>query len=93
MTQRVAGLNTSLMLGVGLCSLLRLCSCFTCVCHCFAHASASPVFASRYRKALATGVFEVAEEIKAYHSIRPTWTGFVLDMKTELYILVNTADE
>jgi hypothetical protein len=39
MTQRVAGLNTSFMLGVGLCSLLRLCSCFTCVCHCFAHAS------------------------------------------------------
>jgi hypothetical protein len=72
--------------------------CFAC-----AHASlvyvtaslmlASSVLASRYRKALATGVFEVAEEIKAYHSIRPTWTGFVLDLKTELYILVNTADE
>lgn len=42
---------------------------------------------------LSSGQFEVAEEISSYHSIRPTWSGFVVNLKTELYILVNIADE
>ena len=41
---------------------------------------------------LATKHFDVAEEIKAFESIRLTWSGFVIKLKTELYILVNTAD-
>mmetsp|Transcript_51944 Transcript_51944/g.90661 ORF Transcript_51944/g.90661 Transcript_51944/m.90661 type:complete len:197 (-) Transcript_51944:27-617(-) len=41
---------------------------------------------------LATRHFDVAEEIKAFESIRLTWSGFVIKLKTELYILVNTAD-
>ena len=41
---------------------------------------------------LTTKHFDVAEEIKAFESIRLTWSGFVIKLKTELYILVNTAD-
>jgi hypothetical protein len=43
--------------------------------------------------ALATGKFDVVEQIKAFQDIRPTWKGFVVDLRTELYILVNVADE
>jgi hypothetical protein len=42
---------------------------------------------------MATGKFDVVEQIKAFRGIRPTWRGFVVDLQTELYILVNVADE
>ena len=41
---------------------------------------------------LASKHFDVVEEIKGFDSIRLTASGFVLSLKTELYILVNTAD-
>jgi hypothetical protein len=51
------------------------------------------VLCVHYSVALATGKFDVVEQIKAYQGIRPTWKGFVVDLRTELYILVNVADE
>lgn len=45
-----------------------------------------------YSVPLASKHFDVVEEIKAFDSIRLTSSGFVLSLKTELYILVNTAD-
>lgn len=42
--------------------------------------------------ALATKKFDVAEKIKSFDSLQLTWTGFVVNLKTELYILVNVEE-
>jgi hypothetical protein len=48
------------------------------------------VFYFCYSSALATGSFDVVERIKSFHALRITWSGLVVDVKTELYILANT---
>ena len=37
-----------------------------------------------------SGIFVIAEEIKGFHNIRLTKHGIIVELKTTLYILVNT---